>query len=340
MALNKCYECGRMVSSRAKACPACGAPAKPPPSAAGCLFVLLLLVAAAAAVSILNNGGDDPPQPARQPPRSSTIAGQNSVAVASGPIRCDQFAISAAFEGADSQQVRRIRVSIETDLPDTTDVMFGIDRSFVNAADRDEYAVGYVSEKAKVGEWRSGRIMELDQTKWEAKLEQECTIFHQSGEKLSVSHLDSDVTIAFVVPVAQSDKRFGLRNENLVGSRVQVSNGLRIVRVETKLHWPVRTPPLDQTAERAREAERKFVRQKLAELDSFRKKPTFRQFGFGRGGPHYRWLEEVKARWDQPRPSVVVGDLLNLGMDYVSTQGQDTEDTRIVREEIAKFTRE
>ncbi len=344
MALKKCYECGQSVSTKAKACPSCGAPPKSPPSAAGCLFVFFVFVAVAACLSVLNKDSNGPLQLGNQP-RPSTSVSPNPIpepdAITSDSIHCEQFEISAAFEVADSQQIKRIRVSIETDLPDTTDVFVNIDRSFLNANDRDEYSIEYVSENSKVSEWRSGRIVELDQTTWEAKLEQEYTTFHQMGEKLSVTRLDSAVTIAFVVPVAQSDKRFGLQNCNLIGSKVQDSNGLRVVHGETKLHWPVRTPRLDPTAERAREAERKFVRQKLAELDSFRQKPTFRRFGFGRGGPHYRWLEEVKTRWEaQPRPSVAVGDVLNLGMDYVSTQGQDNDDTRIVREEIAKFTRD
>lgn len=42
MALKKCSECGEPVSNKAKACPACGAPAKK--SSAGSVFLLLVVL--------------------------------------------------------------------------------------------------------------------------------------------------------------------------------------------------------------------------------------------------------------------------------------------------------
>lgn len=179
----------------------------------------------------LADGVDQPyvaPKPAPAPPP-----------VVGGPIRCDQFDVSAQFDGAGVGGSKRVRVSIRTDLPDDTEVMVSIDRSFVNSADNEEYAIAYLDEKSTVGQWRGGRTVELDQAKWQAKLNDKRETFRKIGEKLVVTRLDDAVAVSFVVPINQSNKRFGLRNANLVGKAVEDSSGLKIVRREAKLVWVV-----------------------------------------------------------------------------------------------------
>jgi hypothetical protein len=161
------------------------------------------------------------------------------VAVASGPVKCDQFDILAAFEAGATGSSRRVRISIKTDLPDSTNLIVSIGRSFLNSANNEEYSIDYLEEKSTVADWRAGKVVELDQAKWQAELEEKRARFRKLGEKLNVTRLDSAVTASFVVHVDQSDKRFGLRNANLTGGAVEDSNGLRIVRRESKLEWPV-----------------------------------------------------------------------------------------------------
>lgn len=179
----------------------------------------------------LARGVDEPfvaPKPAPPP-----------VAVVAGPIRCDQFDIAAVFQSSAPGNTRRVKVSIKTDLPDNTNLMVSIGRSFRNAVDNEEHSIDYLEEKSTVAQWRAGRVVELDQTKWQAKLDDKRATLKIFGEKLSVTGLDTAVAIGFVVPINQSDKRFGVRNANLTGAVVEDSNGLRVVRREAKLEWPV-----------------------------------------------------------------------------------------------------
>lgn len=68
------------------------------------------------------------------------------------------------------------------------------------------------------------------------------------------------------------------------------------------------------------------------ELQSFRKTEDFNFYGFGRGGQYYPWLEKIGKMKDDPRnkcclifKNCVAGELEMLGMEYVTSQGEDTE---------------
>lgn len=179
----------------------------------------------------LASGVDEPfvaPRPASTP-----------IAAVADPIRCDQFDIAAVFQSTAIGNTRRVEVSITTDLPDNTNLMVSIGRSFLNSADNERYSIDYLEEKSTVAKWRAGRVVELDQSKWQAKLEDKRATLRKFGEKLTVKDLDTAVTIDFIVPVNQSDKRFGVRNANLSGAVVEVSDGLRVVDRESRLEWPV-----------------------------------------------------------------------------------------------------
>lgn len=85
----------------------------------------------------------------------------------------------------------------------------------------------------------------------------------------------------------------------------------------------------------------KYVRDRLAELDSFKDDPKFHEIGFGLGGPYNKWLKAV-----EPHPSrevfsfperVAIGDLMNMGFDYMKSRGQETKYTKFARAEIMKM---
>ena len=68
------------------------------------------------------------------------------------------------------------------------------------------------------------------------------------------------------------------------------------------------------------------------ELQSFRSTKLFNDFGFGRGGAHYPWLEKIGKMKGDPRnkccliyKNCVAGDLEMLGMEYVTSDGRDTD---------------
>jgi hypothetical protein len=70
-----------------------------------------------------------------------------------------------------------------------------------------------------------------------------------------------------------------------------------------------------------------------SELLVFKSKTDFKKFGFGAGGPYNKWLknvENLKANPDSKlllKKGVVAGELEQLGFEYVSSKGKETETT-------------
>lgn len=70
------------------------------------------------------------------------------------------------------------------------------------------------------------------------------------------------------------------------------------------------------------------------ELLSFKDKADFKKFGFGAGGPYNEWLNNVELLEANPdskllvKRGVIVGELEQLGLEYVSSQGKETEVTK------------
>jgi hypothetical protein len=70
------------------------------------------------------------------------------------------------------------------------------------------------------------------------------------------------------------------------------------------------------------------------ELSGFKKDADFIKFGFGKGGKYKKWLEKIKEFKQNPdsklllKKGVLIGELENLGMTYVSSKGKETEVTK------------
>ena len=71
-----------------------------------------------------------------------------------------------------------------------------------------------------------------------------------------------------------------------------------------------------------------------AELLDFKGKSDFIAFGFGQGGPYSEWLSNVQELKNNPdsklllQKGVVAGELEQLGLEYASSKGQETEVTK------------
>ena len=71
-----------------------------------------------------------------------------------------------------------------------------------------------------------------------------------------------------------------------------------------------------------------------SELMEFKDKDDFKKFGFGQGGPYNKWLKEVEQLENNPdsklllQKGIVAGELKSLGVEYVSSKGQETEVTK------------
>jgi hypothetical protein len=158
-----------------------------------------------------------------------TLAPDNALAQT---IKCDRFELKAILEGD------HLQVSLDTDLPDSTGLMVGISRSYWAGHPIQEYPIEYLDTRSTVGEWRKPRRVDLDNAAWKAKLGDRLRYLAQTGKPMHVTKVDKAVAVSFVVPINQSDLRFGTRNQNLAGRKVATS-GLRVVTAEVKITYAI-----------------------------------------------------------------------------------------------------
>ena len=147
-------------------------------------------------------------------------------------IICNRFDLKHELTG------NSLRMWIETDLPDSTEVMMGVSRCFYEKGSSSAYPVDYFSEKSTVGKWRTPRALTLDDAKWRAKLDERQRILARAGAAIEITRIDDNVELSAVVPINQSDPRFGEQNANLTGEAVPTS-GMRVISREIDMGVPM-----------------------------------------------------------------------------------------------------
>lgn len=150
-----------------------------------------------------------------------------------GPIKSDTFAIVHDLRGD------TLTVSLDTDLPDFTDLMVSISRSYFEKNSTDEFARTYFEEKSTVGRWRQPRQVKVSHDTFKASLQEQQRKTAQAGIGGQLDRIEPDVVIGFTVPMFQSNAAFGSRNGNLAGKATTASGNGRIVRAEVKVRYPL-----------------------------------------------------------------------------------------------------
>lgn len=180
-------------------------------------------------------------------------------------IVCDKFNLKATLDG------QLLKVSIDTDLPDDTRLMVSVSRPLNIVYDQEEYLIDYLSEKSTVGQWRGGKTILLDNNKLLLQLVDLKARWHiiesanqnfksdysnsrippeweeELNKTYEVDKISDTIEVSMVVPINQSNPRFGWRNENLVGKAVSTED-LRIVRNEVQIHYPLKKSPTGRSS--------------------------------------------------------------------------------------------
>ncbi len=156
-------------------------------------------------------------------------------------VVCDRFKIVTNLTGS------ILELSVDTDLPDNTDVMVGVSRYYFEKGNKEEQSVEYFSEKGKIGKWRSKQNISLDADMWKSELKEKQKELARIGLGFDVSSISDKITIQMIVPINQADPMFGKQNSNLTGKSVKAS-GLRIVKDEVKIRYPLRSPPVGKSS--------------------------------------------------------------------------------------------
>jgi hypothetical protein len=79
------------------------------------------------------------------------------------------------------------------------------------------------------------------------------------------------------------------------------------------------------------------------ELMAFKNKQDFKKLGFGKGSPYYNWFKEIEAlesddkvKYLLKQYGIVVGDLKQLGMEYMDSKGKETEYSKYTTKQFEK----
>jgi len=165
-----------------------------------------------------------PLQPRQSPP--------TAIKPRASGVRCDKFDVIANLEGD------TISFRLETDLPDYTEVMVHVCRSYYEK-DGTEYPINYLSEKSTVRESRTKQTVSVRDRLFQEELQERIDLMAGvAGEPFQVARIDDDIEVSFLVPVNQINPAFGAGNVNLQGTKVS-KTGLRTVEAQNTLRKPL-----------------------------------------------------------------------------------------------------
>jgi hypothetical protein len=149
-------------------------------------------------------------------------------------VTCNKFQIQQARTGD------TLTVSLDTDLPDFTDVMVSVSRSYFKRNDPKEYPLDYLGEKSTVGKWRQPKQIRVSHDVFNERLQERQKITARAGIGGEFDHGASEVVVNFTVPINQTNEAvFGPANRNLRGAATTTSGNWRLVRAEARVRYPL-----------------------------------------------------------------------------------------------------
>ena len=174
-----------------------------------------------------------PKSPSNEPTMDRPNPGQSPAAPKAGAeVVCNLFDLRVEL------QANTLRVSLDTDLPDTAEVAVSVSRSYLEKGNTSRYSIDYFSEKSTVLKWKSPLEIPLDNAKWLKALNDKQDQLSRSGIGFEVEALLPSIRVNALLPVNQSDPCFGDGNSNLSGKAVP-SKGIRVVESTSELAFPI-----------------------------------------------------------------------------------------------------
>jgi hypothetical protein len=118
MVLRGCRECGNNVSSKAAACPSCGAPLKRAARRStfgGCSGCLVVVVAAIVCIALFSSHPPDAPKPGAGPPSTKPAAGQKRANTIAKATPADAARTDANAEAPSADSFAAVRNSLDAE---------------------------------------------------------------------------------------------------------------------------------------------------------------------------------------------------------------------------------
>jgi hypothetical protein len=158
--------------------------------------------------------------------------GHYSLCIADSKVVCNEFNLIAEGTG------KQISFQLETDLPSDTTVMVRVSRLYWREGLGEAYYESYFEKRTSVRELKKPIRVLIDDTIWKNEIEKKQKLSSLIGEPLRVKKISDDILINLVVPINQSNPKFGKGNINLEGPFVS-KEGLRIIRAERIFNIPL-----------------------------------------------------------------------------------------------------
>ncbi len=148
-------------------------------------------------------------------------------------ILCDKFSIIAKIND------RTLTYSLETDLPDSANVVVTISRSYSRKDVRNINSKDYYNSKKTVGQLRYINIVKIDDNQWCQTLAKQQKLMSRMSNPFAVDKVNDDVSISITFHVNQEDPIFEKQNQNVSGKMIDEKNPVRSIRVEKKIRLPL-----------------------------------------------------------------------------------------------------
>lgn len=153
-------------------------------------------------------------------------------------IVSDRFVLRWNLDGTD------LWLSIDTDLPDTADVIVTVDRIYYEVGNTDAYSRHYFEGKGPMSKWRTPCRVPINNTRWKENLRAFQAEMARISSELAfvVDRIEDQIGVRAVVHLNQSDPRFGgPGNPNLTGaavSRIGTKNS-KIIEDQQEIELPL-----------------------------------------------------------------------------------------------------
>jgi hypothetical protein len=138
-------------------------------------------------------------------------------------VTCDVFVVHTKLAG------NILFISLETDLPNNTDLMVGVSRQYWKKGSSEIYAQFYHSEKSNVEKWKKQQNIKIDNAEWEQELKENSENPGWNMPSYEVDKISQKINISMTVPINQSNTKFGNVNSKLKGKKVKSPYGFPII---------------------------------------------------------------------------------------------------------------
>ena len=158
----------------------------------------------------------------------------------------DRFALQAEMDGTD------LLLAIDTDLPDTTELMVSVGRIYYEVGNDSAYSREYFAGRGRVLDWRRPRRILIDDEAWKADLKAHQARMAEMGSFMAfeIDRIEGEIQVSAVVHINQPDPRFGGRgNPNLSGRAVNQSGKRNLIRREENIERPLSGAPVAKRSE-------------------------------------------------------------------------------------------